>query len=139
MSINEQIQNSVVNMIETFEELQNQLEKKHFGKVLEEESDQENITEEQATNCENEFLESMKDVFEGIGYETVEKLYVTSLNIMGACEFHYDFDDDDDDDEEPEADPNPDPSSSGATEYVSVESEDSNHDAIGAVNGNSSN
>ena len=138
MSNSEQIQNSIVNMIENFEELQNQLEEKHFGKVVEEESDLQSVPEEHIANCNDEFLESMKEIFEGIGFETVEKLYTTSSNIIDACEILYDLDDDDDD-EEPEADPNPDPSSSGAKEHVSVESEVSNHDAMGEVKGNSSN
>jgi hypothetical protein len=119
MSINEQIQNSVVNLVETFEKLRNQLEEKHFGKVLEEESDQENITEEQATNFENEFLESMHDVFEDIGYETVEKLYLTSINIVEACDIIYPFDDENEDE-------------------IEGEIEARSEDALQALNGDSS-
>ena len=123
MSNSEQIQNSIVKMVETFEVLQSQLEEKHFGKVIEEESDLENVTEEQILNCTVEFLDSMQDTFEGIGEENLSKLVMVVGNVKDALEAIYDFDDDDDDDdEEPE-----------------VEIEDSNHDAIGAVNGNSSN
>ncbi len=123
MSNSEQIQNSMVNMVETFEVLQSQLEEKHFGKVIEEESDLENVTEEQILNCTEEFLDSMQETFEGIGEDNLAKLVMVVGNVKDALDAIYDFDDDfdddDDEDEEPEADPSP--------------------DAIGAVNGNSSN
>ena len=123
MSNSEQIQNSMVNMVETFEVLQSQLGEKHFGMVIEEESDLENVTEEQILNCTEEFLDSMQEAFEGIGEDNLAKLVMVVGNVKDALDAIYDFDDDfdddEDDDEEPEADPSP--------------------DAIGAVNGNSSN
>lgn len=123
MSNSEQIQNSMVNMVETFEVLQSQLEEKHFGKVIEEESDLENVTEEQILNCTEEFLDSMQETFEGIGEDNLAKLVMVVGNVKDALDAIYDldddFDDEDDDEDEPEADPSP--------------------DAIGAVNGNSSN
>ena len=67
----------------------------------------------------------MQETFEGIGEDNLAKLVMVVGNVKDALDAIYDFDDDDDDDgdgdddEEPEAAPSP--------------------DAIGAVNGNSSN
>ena len=120
MSNNEQIQNSLVNLVESFEEMQSQLEEKHFGKVIETDSDLENVTEDQITNCTEEFLNSMQDVFEGIGEHNLVKLDTVVRNVNDAIEAIYDFGDDLEDELEDQV-------------------EGSDQDALDAVNGNPSN
>lgn len=66
MPFNENIQNSIVNLVEAFEELQSHLEEKHFGKVIDEETDIEQLSVESRENLDKEFTEVVFDVFGGL-------------------------------------------------------------------------
>ena len=52
MPFNENIQNSIVNLVESFEELQSHLEEKHFGKVIDENTDFDELPVESRENLD---------------------------------------------------------------------------------------
>lgn len=66
MPFNENIQNSIVNLVEAFEELQSHLEEKHFGKVIDENTNFEELPIESRENLDKDFTQVVFDVFEGL-------------------------------------------------------------------------
>ena len=82
MSENENIQNSVVQLVEAFEGLQSHLEQKHFGKEMEDESDFENVPEDKREALDADFREAMISVFHNLEeqnhVELVEQVDITS-------------------------------------------------------------
>ena len=66
MPFNENIQNSIVNLVESFEELQSHLEEKHFGKVIDENTDFDELPVESRENLDKEFTQVVFDVFAGL-------------------------------------------------------------------------
>ena len=66
MPFNENIQNSIVNLVEAFEELQSHLEEKHFGKVIDENTNFEELPIESRENLDKDLTQVVFDVFEGL-------------------------------------------------------------------------
>ena len=66
MSVNDNLQNCLVQLVEAFEQLQGQLEEKHFGKVMEDPNDFDNTPDEVKEQLDSDFKETMVNVFEGL-------------------------------------------------------------------------
>ncbi len=64
MSVNDNLQECIVNLVEAFEQLQSELEEKHFGKVMEDPSDFDNAPDSVKEQLENDFEHSMVTIFE---------------------------------------------------------------------------
>ncbi|MDA9264604.1 MAG: hypothetical protein P8R38_01875 [Planctomycetota bacterium] len=91
MSENENLQNSVVQLVEAFEGLQSHLEQKHFGKEMEDESDFENVPEDKREALDADFREAMITVFhnleeqnhvELVDIEAVSHILLDTLDII---------------------------------------------------------
>ena len=66
MSVNANLQDCLVQLVEAFEQLQSQLEEKHFGKVMEDPNDFDNASDEVKEQLDSDFKETMVHVFEGL-------------------------------------------------------------------------
>jgi hypothetical protein len=66
MSVNDNLQNCLVQLVEAFEQLQSQLEEKHFGKVMEDPNEFDNAPDSVKEQLESDFRDHMVHVFEGL-------------------------------------------------------------------------
>ena len=64
MSINDSLQNCLVQLVEAFEQLQSQLEEKHFGKVMEDPNEFDAASDEVKEQLDADFKDAMVNVFE---------------------------------------------------------------------------
>lgn len=77
MSVNANLQDCLVQLVEAFEQLQSQLEEKHFGKVMEDPNDFDNASDEVKEQLDSDFKETMVHVFEGLE----EKNHITVYDL----------------------------------------------------------
>lgn len=66
MSVNDNLQNCLVQLVEAFEQIQGHLEEKHFGKVMEDPNDFDNAPDSVKEQLDADFKDTMVNVFEGL-------------------------------------------------------------------------
>ncbi len=66
MSIDNSLQGCLVQLVEAFEKLQGELEEKHFGKVMENQSDFDQVSDEAKDQLDEDFRTVMVNVFANI-------------------------------------------------------------------------
>ena len=89
MSVNANLQDCLVQLVEAFEQLQSQLEEKHFGKVMEDPNDFDNTPDEVKEQLDSDFKETMVHVFEGLEEKkhiTVDDLEAISHILLDTIE-----------------------------------------------------
>ncbi|MGB1660533.1 MAG: hypothetical protein ACPHP7_01425 [Planctomycetota bacterium] len=89
MSVNDNLQNCLVQLVEAFEQLQGQLEEKHFGKVMEDPNEFDNAPDEVKEQLDTDFKETMVNVFEGLeeqNHITLDDLEAISHILLDTLE-----------------------------------------------------
>ncbi len=66
MSTNDSLQNCLVQLVEAFEQLQSQLEEKHFGKVMEDPHEFDEASDEAKEQLDSDFKDALVSVFENL-------------------------------------------------------------------------
>ena len=89
MSINNSIQGCLEQLVEAFEKLQSELEEKHFGKVMENQSDFDQVSDEAKDQLDDDFRNVMVSVFENIeAGDHIEMLDLEAIShiLLGTLE-----------------------------------------------------